>query len=125
MTLGDGILQLTGVIFTAVVTYGVARLTRRGSREINQISGWSTLVAALQKQVAELETREDNIQDRVKELDQGNKDLSRRIYVLERSRHRWKGWGQRVVEIMSERGIIFPTPPEPLDDTDPNMKRNY
>lgn len=116
-------LSLIGVLVTAIVTYGVAKLTRSGAREANQISGWTNLVGALQKEVKELNEREDITQSKVKELHQGNQDLARRIYVLERSRHRWKGWAQRVVDIMKARGIEFPSPPEPLDDTDPNMER--
>ena len=123
MSLNDGMLSLIGVLVTAIVTYGVAKLTRSGAREANQISGWTNLVGALQKEVKELNEREDITQSKVKELHQGNQDLARRIYVLERSRHRWKGWAQRVVDIMKARGIEFPSPPEPLDDTDPNMER--
>lgn len=119
----SGLFQVLGVVLTALGAYFAARFARSSSKEANQTTGWTNLVAALQKEVADLNTREDQIQIYVRELDNGNKELARRIYILERSRHRWKGWGQRVVEIMESTGIIFPKPPEPLDDTDPNIRR--
>lgn len=120
----DGILQLVGIIVTAVSAYGVAKFTRYGSKEANQTTGWTNLVAALQKDVEALRKEEDESKKFIKELDNGNKDLARRVYVLERSRHRWKYWGRQVVDIMSGQGVIFPNPPEPLEDTDPNMERS-
>jgi len=120
--LNNGFVQLMGIFLTALSAYGVARFNRSGSREANQTTGWTNLVEALQREVGELRKEEDDTKKHVKEMDEGNRDLARRIYVLERSRHRWKGWGQRVVEIMQERGVSFPSPPEPLEDTDPNME---
>lgn len=119
--LNSGIVQLIGIFLTALSAYGVAKFNRSGAKEINQTTGWTNLVTALQKEVSDLRTEEDQTKVQIRELDQGNKDLARRIYVLERSRHRWKWWGRRVVEIMQERGVIFPNPPEPLEDTDPNV----
>lgn len=115
--------QLAGVFITALSGYLIAKFNRIGAKEANQTTGWISLVAALQKEVEELRKEEDDTKAHIRDLDQGNRDLARRVYVLERSRHRWKGWGQQVVEIMEARGVTFPTPPEPLDDTDPNMKR--
>jgi len=123
LSLSDGMIQLVGIVITAVSAYTVAKFTRSGAKEANQTIGWSNLVAALQKEVAELSVKEDKTEARIRELDQGNRDLARRVYVLERSRHRWKGWGQMVAEIMKEKGVVFPNPPEPLQDTDPNMDR--
>lgn len=127
MNLGDGMVQLLsffGAAITALATYGVAKLTRSGSREANQTTGWTNLVAALQKDVESFRKEEEENKKFIKELDEGNKDLTRRVYVLERSRHRWKYWGRRVVEVMSDQGVIFPDPPEPLEDTDPNLQRS-
>jgi len=121
--LNSGLFQVIGIVLTFLGAFVAAKFTRSSSREANQTTGWTNLVAALQKEVAELNSREDKNDERVKELDLGNKDLSRRVYVLERSRHRWKGWGQRVVEIMEGTGIKFPDPPEPLADTDPNLEK--
>lgn len=119
--LNNGFVQLLGVFLTALSAYGVAKFNRSGSKEANQTTGWTNLVAALQKEVGDLSEKEDKTEERIKELDQGNRDLARRIYVLERSRHRWKFWGRRVVEVMQEQGVRFPDPPEPLEDTDPNV----
>lgn len=121
--LNEGILGALAVVITGVSAYVVAKFTRNSSREANQTTGWTNLVSALQAEVKELRREEDDTKLHIKELDQGNRDLARRVYVLERSRHRWKGWGQQVVEIMKGRGIDFPQTPEPLDDTDPNMQR--
>lgn len=118
----NGFVQLIGVILTALSAYAVAKFTRSGAKEINQTTGWTNLVTALQAEVASLRKEEDDTQDRIKELDNGNKELARRVYALERSRYRWKWWGRRVVEVMETHGITFPSPPEPLEDTDPNMK---
>lgn len=120
----NGFVQFMGVFLTALASYGVARFNRAGSREANQTAGWTSLVSALQKEMADLRTEEDKNAAHIKELNEGNKDLARRIYILERSRHRWKGWGQRVVEIMKVMGVEFPSPPEPLEDTDPNIPRS-
>ena len=122
VSLSDGLIQFLGILVTAIATYGVAKATRSGSREANQTTGWTNLVAALQKDVAELRKEEDSSATRIKELDQGNRDLARRVYILESSRRRWKWWGRQVVEVMREKGIICPPPPESLEDTDPNMK---
>lgn len=121
--LNNGAVQILGVLITALSAYGVAKFNRSGAEEANQTTGWTNLVAALQKEVSELRREEDETKAYVKELDNGNKELARRVYVLERSRHRWKGWGQQVVTIMETMGIVFPGPPEPLDDTDPNIKK--
>lgn len=120
--LNNGFVQLLGITITALSAYGVAKFTRTGAREANQTTGWTNLVAALQIEVASLRKEEDDTKVQIKELDTGNKDLARRIYVLERSRHRWKYWGRQVVEIMETQGVHFPDPPEPLEDTDPNMQ---
>jgi FtsZ-binding cell division protein ZapB len=116
--------QLVGVFITALSGYLIAKFNRSGAKEANQTTGWISLVTALQKEVEELRKEEDATKAHIKDLDQGNRDLARRVYVLERSRHRWKGWGQQVVEIMKARGIEFPTTPEPLDDTDPNIPKD-
>lgn len=123
MQITDGFIQVASIVIAALSSYGVAKFNRAGSKEANQTTGWTNLVAALQKEVNDLNQREDATQAYIKELDKGNSDLARRIYVLERSRHRWKGWGQKVVEIMLGRGVVFPAPPEPLDDTDPNLEK--
>lgn len=117
----EGIVATVVAFTTALSTYGIAKFTRSGTKEANQTAGWTSLVTALQKEVGDLRQEEDQTQERIKKVAQDNQDLSRRVYVLERSRHRWKWWGQRVVEIMNERGITFPDPPEPLHDTDPNL----
>lgn len=122
--LNESILGILGIVITALSGYAVAKFTRSSSREANQTVGWTNLVAALQSEVRELRKEEDDTKIHIKELDQGNRDLARRVYVLERSRHRWKGWGQQVVDVMKIRGISFPPPPEPLDDTDPNIPRS-
>lgn len=122
MSINDGILQLGGLIITALATYGVARLTRSGAREANQTTGWSTLVSALQKEVESLRRDQDSEKIHIAEMDKGNRDLAHRIYVLEGSRRRWKWWGRQVVDVMKERGIICPPPPEPLEDTNPDME---
>ena len=120
--LEGGWAQTIGVIITALSGYGIARITRAGSREANQTTGWTSLVGALQKEVSDLRTEEDSTRAEIKKVVEESQSLARRVYVLERSRHRWKGWGQQVVEVMQERGIRFPPPPEPLEDTDPNME---
>lgn len=124
--LNNGLVQVLGVLITALSAYGVAKFNRTGAREANQTTGWTNLVAALQKEVGELraEQTKDETQnkDRYKELDQGNRELAKRILRLERSRYRWKHWGQRIVPLMESQGLIFPSPPETLDDTDPNMQ---
>lgn len=117
-------IQFLIAVSTALSAYGVARFNRRGSQEANQTTGWTNLVAALQAEVRELKKEEDDTKAHIKELDQGNRDLARRIYVLERSRHRWKYWGRTVAEIMLGQGVIFPNPPEPLQDTDPDLERD-
>ena len=121
--LSDEMIQLIGLVITALSAYGVAKFTRSGAKEANQTLGWTNLVAALQKEVSDLRQEEDETRVRIKELDQGNKDLAKRVYVLESSRRRWKWWGRQVVDVMKEKGIICPAPPEPLEDTDPNMER--
>lgn len=120
--LNNGFIQLLGVVLTALSAYGVAKFNRSGAREINQTTGWTNLVSALQKDVEELRKEEDSFKVHIKELDQGNRDLARRVLVLENSRRRWKWWGRQVVDVMKEKGIICPPPPESLDDTDPNLK---
>lgn len=122
VNLGDGVIQFLGILVTAIATYGVAKVTRSGSREANQTTGWTNLVAALQKDVSDLRKEEQECELKLKELDQGNRELARRVYVLESSRRRWKWWGRQVVDVMREKGIICPPPPESLEDTDPNMK---
>ena len=126
--LNSGVVQLVGVLITALSAYGVARFTRSGAREANQTVGWTNLVAALQKEVSELraeQVREETTNaSRFKELDQGNKELASRVFRLERSRYRWRHWAQQVVRIMEAQGLTFPPPPETLDDTDPNMARS-
>ena len=123
MTLNDGIIQFIGIVITALATYGVAKLTRSGAKEANQTLGWTNLVTALQTEVKQLRNEEDDTRSHIKDLDTGNRDLARRVYVLERNRHSWKHWGRTVVEIMRVQGVIFPDPPEPLDDTDPGIER--
>ena len=120
----NGLVQVLGVFLTVFTAYIAAKFTRNSSKEANQTSGWTSLVSALQTEVRELRKEEDETKAHIKELDTGNRELARRVYVLERSRHRWKGWGQRVVEIMEVRGILFPPPPEPLEDTDPSIERH-
>lgn len=120
--LESGWVQTVGVLLTALSAYGVARLTRAGSREANQTTGWASLVAALQKEVADMRKEEDDTRTEIKRVGEEGQSLARRVYILERSRHRWKGWGQQVVEIMRVQGISFPNPPEPLEDTDPSME---
>jgi cell division protein FtsB len=122
--LGDGVIQLVGILITALATYAVARVTRSGSREANQTTGWTNLVSALQKDVEALRKEEDDTKKYIRDLDQGNRDLARRVNVLEISRRRWKFWGRQVVEVMREGGIVCPQPPESLEDTDPKMDRN-
>lgn len=122
MSLGDGLVQFLGILVTAIATYGVAKVTRSGSREANQTTGWTNLVSALQKDVERLNKDENECKERIEELDRGNRDLSRRVYILESSRRRWKWWGRQVVQVMKEKGIICPPPPESLEDTDPNLK---
>lgn len=126
--LNSGITQLVGILITALSAYGVARFTRSGAREANQTTGWTNLVAALQKEVGELrseQAREEKLnQDRFKELDQGNKELASRVFRLERSRYRWRHWAQQVVRIMEVQGLTFPPPPETLEDTDPSIARS-
>lgn len=121
MPVSDGVIQAIGLLLTALSAYGVAKFNRSGSKETNQTVGWTNLVAALQKEVSELRKEEDETKVFIRDLDKGNKELGHRMLMLERSRHRWKVWGKRVVEIMEERGITFPPPPEQLDDTDPDM----
>jgi cell division protein FtsB len=117
-------IQFLIAVSTALSAYGVAKFNRSGSREANQTTGWTNLVAALQAEVRELKKEEDDTKAQIKELDQGNRDLARRVYVLERSRHRWKYWGRQVAEVMSGQGVTFPDPPEPLGDTDPNLEKD-
>lgn len=122
--LNNGFVQVVGVLITALSAYGVAKFNRSGAREANQTTGWTNLVAALQKEVGDLRTElaneETQNQTRYKELDLGNRELARRILRLEKSRYRWKHWGQLVVPIMEGLEIRFPPPPEGLEDTDPN-----
>lgn len=120
--LSNGFVQLVGVLLTALSAYAVAKFTRSGAKEINQTTGWTNLVTALQAEVASLRKEEDDTQSQIKELDNSNKELARRVYALERSRYRWKWWGRRVVEVMEGHGITFPNPPEPLEDTDPSIQ---
>ena len=126
--LNNGFVQLVGVVLTALSAYGVARFNRSGSKEANQTTGWTNLVAALQKEVGELrteQTREDTQnQERFKELDTGNRELAKRVFALERSRYRWKHWGQLIVPLMERQGFVFPPPPESLENTDPNLERS-
>jgi cell division protein FtsB len=122
--LSEGMIQFLIAVSTALSAYGVAKFNRSGSREANQTTGWTNLVAALQAEVRELKKEEDDTKAQIKELDQGNRDLARRVYVLERSRHRWKYWGRQVAEVMSGQGVTFPDPPEPLGDTDPNLEKD-
>lgn len=126
--LNNGFIQLMGIFLTALSAYGVARFNRAGSREANQTTGWTSLVAALQKEVgdlrAELIKEETENVERFKELDLGNRELAKRVLRLEKSRYRWKYWGQRIVPIMENQGVVFPPPPESLEDTDPNLQRS-
>jgi hypothetical protein len=126
--LNSGITQLLGILITALSAWGVARFTRSGAREANQTTGWTNLVAALQKEVGELRVEqardESTNQARFKELDQGNRELAARVFRLERSRYRWRHWAQQVVRLMEAQGITFPPPPESLEDTDPSMTRS-
>jgi FtsZ-binding cell division protein ZapB len=119
----EGFFQVLGVLITALSAYGVARFTRAGSREANQTTGWTNLVAALQAEIKDLRTVENQTQVEVKEVSRSNSDLGKRVDRLEINRHRWKDWGRRIVEIMEERGVKFPSPPESLEDSDPKMMR--
>lgn len=117
---GPGI-QLIIAGLTLVASVVVARFNRTGSREANQTTSWTNLVTALQKTNTEQEARQDKLDERIRELDQGNRELATRVFRLEKSRRSWKTWGQRVVSLMDDRGIKLPSAPEPLEDTDPNM----
>ena len=122
----SGLVQFAGIIITALSAYGVARFNRSGSREANQTTAWTNLVGALQKEVANLreeQTRVDSLsRERFRILDEGNRNLTDRVNRLERSRYKWKYWGQRIVPLMEEQGVRFPPPPEALEDTDPNLR---
>lgn len=122
--LNNGVVQVVGVLITALSAYGVAKFNRLGSKEANQTTGWTNLVAALQKEVGDLRSEQNNEEAqnlaRFKELDQGNRELAKRLSKLERSRYRWKHWGQVVVPMMEGQAIRFPPPPEGLEDTDPD-----
>lgn len=124
--LNNGLVQTIGVFITALSAYGVAKFNRSGAKEANQTAGWSNLVTALQKEVGDLRTlhnqEETQNETRYKELDLGNRELARRIVRLERSRYRWKHWGQAVVPLLEGTDIRFPPPPEGLEDTDPNLE---
>lgn len=122
--LNNGVVQVIGVLITALSAYGVAKFNRLGSKEANQTTGWTNLVAALQKETAELRTEQNTEEERnltrFKELDQANRELAKRLLRLEKSRYRWKHWGQLIVPLMENSSIRFPPPPEGLEDTDPN-----
>jgi hypothetical protein len=122
--LDSGLAQVFGVFLTAVSAYGVAKLTRAGAREANQTAGWTNLVSALQKEVADLRTElvreEKENTERYKELDISSRELTRRVLRLERSRYRWKHWGQVVVPLLEGTTIRYPPPPEGLEDSDPD-----
>src|SRR5690349_25179810 len=124
--LNNGVVQVFGIVLTALSAYAVAKFNRAGSREANQTTAWTNLVAALQKEVgdlrAEIDREETQNLERYKELDLGNRELAKRVLRLEKSRYRWKHWGQRIVPIMEDQGVTFPPPPESLEDTDPNMQ---
>lgn len=117
--LNSGLIQLLGILIPAIAAYGVAKFSRSGAREANQTTGWTNLVAALQKEVEDFRIVEDKTEVEMRELIKGNQDLTKRVLALERSRHRWKWWGNQVVEVMRGQGVAFPPPPEPLTDTDP------
>lgn len=122
--LNNGFVQVLGVLITALSAYGVAKFNRSGAREANQTTGWTNLVAALQKETAELRIEvtkeEQKNQARFTELDQGNRELAKRIVRLEKSRYRWKHWGQLIVPLLEREEMRFPPPPESLEDSDPN-----
>lgn len=124
--LDSGWAQFLAVALSALSAYGVAKLTRKGAQEANQTAGWTNLVGALQKEVGDLRTElvreEKENQGRYKELDLGNRELAKRVLRLERSRYRWKHWGQVVVPLLEGTTLQFPPPPEGLEDTDPNME---
>lgn len=109
-------LQFIGVVLSAAVAFAVAKFNRQGAKEANQNTGWSSLVAALQKEIEALQKKQDSEDLKIK-------DLTYRVSQLESSRRRWKWWGRRVAEIMEERGIPCPAPPEPLEETDPNLQK--
>ena len=54
--LNSGIVQLIGIFLTALSAYGVAKFNRSGAKEINQTTGWTNLVTALQKEVSDMRT---------------------------------------------------------------------
>lgn len=118
--------QLVGVFITALSGYLIAKFNRSGAKEANQTAGWTNLVSALQKEVSDLRIsqNQEEVQNqaRYKELDLGNRELAKRIVRLERSRYRWKHWGQVVVPLLEGTTLQFPPPPEGLEDTDPNME---
>lgn len=124
--LDSGWAQALAVVLSALSAYGVAKLTRKGAQEANQTAGWSNLVGALQKEVGALRTElskeEQENQTRYKDLDIANRELAKRILRLERSRYRWKHWGQVVVPLLEGTTLHFPPPPEGLEDTDPGME---
>ena len=123
----NGFIQVLTVVVTVFGGYVVARVNRTGSKEANQTTGWTNLVAALQKQVEASEKRQDddekNNQERFKELDTANRDLARRVISLEKNRRAWKWWGQRVVVLLRDCEIPVPETPESLEDTDPNLNK--
>ena len=119
---GPGV-QILIAGLTLLSTVYVARFNRAGSKEANQTTSWTNLVGALQKTNSDLQARQDRLDEHIKELDDGNRELAGRVNRLERSRRSWKTWGQRVVLMMSDRGIQLPETPESLDDTDPGLER--
>lgn len=118
--------QLVGVFITALSGYLIAKFNRTGAKEANQTTGWANLVTALQKEIGDLRTQQnqEEVQNQIryKELDLGNRELAKRVVRLERSRYRWKHWGQAIVPLLENTTLHFPPPPESLEDTDPGME---
>lgn len=109
--LNSGLMQVLGVIFTGLTAYVVAKSNRSGSREANQTTNWTSLVAALQKEVVDLRKEQE-----------AHRALATHFYRVQESRYRWKYWGQRIVPLLETQEVIFPSPPETLEDTDPNLR---
>lgn len=122
--LDSGWAQIIGVVVTALSAYGVAKFNRSGAKEANQTTGWTNLVSALQKEVGDLRTEqtreETQNQERYQILNIANQELAKRVLRLEKSRYRWKHWAQLIVPLMEAQAMLFPSPPETLEDTDPN-----